>query len=114
MLADPFVSDLVNTLIVALVPVAIGGVAYLGRGVVAYLRARLTAEHYAMVEKIAATIVASVEQTLASEDGQAKKDAALALVRAECAKRGIRLDEEQIENAIEAAVYRERLLSSSR
>jgi len=103
---DPFVSDLVNAVIVALVPVVIGGLGYLGTQVAKYLRARMNAEAYAMIEKIAATVVASVEQTLASEEGRVKKDAAVALVQAEALKRGISLDLEQLENAVEAAVLR--------
>ncbi len=103
---DSLVSDIVNALIVGLVPVVIGGLGYLGTQVAKYLRARMNAEAYAMVEKIAATVVASVEQTLASEEGQMKKDAAVALVQAEALKRGITLDIEQLENAVEAAVLR--------
>ena len=64
-----------------------------------------------MIEKIAATVVASVEQTLASDQGQDKKAAAVSLVAAEALKRGIDLDLEQIENAVEAAVLRLRLES---
>jgi hypothetical protein len=53
--------------------------------------------------------VASINQTLASKAGEEKKTAALALVRSECAKRGIKLDEEAIGNAVEAAVYRAKI-----
>ena len=105
------VSDIVNAAIVALIPMLIGGVAYLGRQVAAYIKARTNAEAYGMIEKIAATVVASVEQTLASDEGQDKKAAAVALVAAEALKRGIDLDLEQIENAVEAAVLRLRLES---
>lgn len=106
---DPFVSDLINALIVALVPVVIGALGWLANSVIGYLKARMAAEHYAMLEKIAAATVASVEQTLKSKAGEEKKQAAIALVRAECAKRGIALDEEAIGNAVEAAVYRNKL-----
>jgi 4'-phosphopantetheinyl transferase EntD len=47
-----------------------------------------------------------VEKTLSSEEGQVKKDAAVALVQSEALKRGITLDIEQLENAVEAAVLR--------
>jgi hypothetical protein len=53
--------------------------------------------------------VASINQTLSSKAGEEKKQAALALVRSECAKRGIKLDEVAIGNAVEAAVYRAKL-----
>ena len=95
--------------IVALVPVAIGALGYLANEVIKLLQANVSREQYAMLEKIAAATVASINQTLASKAGEEKKAAALSLVRSECAKRGIKLDEEAIGNAVEAAVYRAKL-----
>ena len=106
---DPFVSDLINALLVALIPVAIGALGWIARSVIGYLKARINTEHYQMLEQIAGTTVASISQTLATKAGAEKKAAAVALVRAECAKRGLSLDEDAISTAIEAAVYRERL-----
>ena len=106
---ESLTSDIVNALIVALVPVGIGALGWLARSVVNYLKARLAAEHYALVEQIAASTVAAINQTLNSKAGEEKRAAAIALVRAECAKRGITLDEEAIGNAVEAAVYRAKL-----
>lgn len=106
---DPFVSDIINGIIVALVPVVIGALGYLGKQVINLIQANVSREQYAMLEKIAAATVASINQTLSSKAGEEKKEAALALVRSECAKRGIKLDEEAIGNAVEAAVYREKL-----
>jgi len=103
---DPFLSDLINALLMALVPVAVTALGFLARAVICYLKARMGAEQYRIIEMVAATTVASLEQSLKGAAGQAKKDAALALVRAECLKRGIKLDEAAIESAIEAAVYR--------
>jgi len=106
---DPLVNDLLNALIVALVPVAIGALGYLANEVIKLIQANVSREQYAMLEKIAAATVASINQTLASKAGEEKKAAALSLVRSECAKRGIKLDEEAIGNAVEAAVYRAKL-----
>ena len=106
---DPLVNDLLNALIVGLVPVVIGGLGYLANEVIKLIQANISREQYAMLEKIAAATVASINQTLSTKAGQEKKDAALALVRSECAKRGIKLDEEAIGNAVEAAVYRAKL-----
>ena len=106
---DPIVNDLLNALIVGLVPVVIGALGYLANEVIKLLQANVSREQYAMLEKIAASTVASINQTLASKAGEEKKAAALALVRSECAKRGIKLDEEAIGNAVEAAVYRAKL-----
>ena len=106
---DPIVNDLLNALIVGLVPVVIGALGYLANEVIKLLQANVSREQYAMLEKIAAATVASINQTLASKAGEEKKAAALSLVRSECAKRGIKLDEEAIGNAVEAAVYRAKL-----
>jgi LL-H family phage holin len=106
---NPIINDLLNALIVGLVPVAIGALGYLARAVINYLKARLDTEQFAMLEALARTAVRSVEQTLKSEEGEAKRIAAMALVRSEAMKRGIKLNEEAISAAVEAAVYQERL-----
>lgn len=106
---NPLISDLLNALIIGLVPVAIGALGYVGKQVVNYLQARMGAEQFAMVEALARTAVRSIEQTLSTEEGEAKKGAALALVKAECLKRGYKLDDAAIGAAIEAAVYQERI-----
>jgi LL-H family phage holin len=106
---NPIISDLLNALIVGLVPVAIGALGYLGKQVIDFLQARMSTEQFVMVEALARTAVRSIEQTLSTEEGEAKKAAALALVKSECLKRGYKLDDEAIGAAIEAAVYQERL-----
>jgi LL-H family phage holin len=106
---NPLINDLLNALIIGLVPVAIGALGYVGKQVIGYLKARMGAEQFAMVEALARTAVRSIEQTLGSEEGEAKKSAALALVKSECLKRGYKLDDAAIGAAIEAAVYQERL-----
>jgi LL-H family phage holin len=106
---NPLINDLLNALIIGLVPVAIGALGYVGNQVIGYLKARMGAEQFAMVEALARTAVRSIEQTLGTEEGEAKKAAALALVKSECLKRGYKLDDAAIGAAIEAAVYQERL-----
>jgi LL-H family phage holin len=100
-------SDLLNTLLIALVPVAIGALGYLGKQVIGYLKARMGAEQFTMVEALATTAVRSIEQTLKETANTEKRAAALALVKAECLKRGYKLDDAAIGAAIEAAVYKE-------
>ena len=104
---DPIVSTLVTSLIVALVPVLIGALAWLARTAVSYLKARATAEQFAILTQVASAAVAAVEQTLGSKAGKDKKAAALVLVRGTLLSKGIRLDEGAIEAAVEAAVYHE-------
>ena len=106
---NPLITDLLNALIIGLVPVAIGALGYVGKQVIGYLKARMGAEQFAMVEALARTAVRSIEQTLGTEEGEDKKTAALALVKAECLKRGYKLDDAAIGAAIEAAVYQERI-----
>lgn len=104
---DPIVSTLITSLIVALVPVLISALIWLARTAIGYLKARATAEQFAILTQVASAAVAAVEQTLASKAGKDKKAAALALVRGTLLSKGIRLDEGAIEAAVEAAVYHE-------
>lgn len=106
---DQFRSDLINALIVALVPVLIGAAGYAAKQALALVKAKVSREQYAILEQIASATICSLNQTLSGKAGEEKKAAALALVRDECAKRGIKLDEQAIVTAIEAAVYREKL-----
>ena len=106
---DPFLSDLINALIVALVPVVIGAAGYVAKQIINLIQANISREHYRILEALAKTAVCSIEQTLYSKKGEEKREAALALVRSECLKRGLKLDEAAITAAIEAAVYQERL-----
>jgi LL-H family phage holin len=102
---NSILSTLVNNLIIALVPVLIGALGYLARAVVNYVKARTTAEHYAILQQLAIQAVQAAEQTLKSRAGEEKLAAAKSVVTAALLSRGIRLDEEQITAAIEAAVY---------
>jgi LL-H family phage holin len=106
---ETFASQLATALIIALVPVVIGGLGYVARSVVAFVKARTSAAHYALLEQLAAQAVAAAEQTMKSAAGKAKLEAAKAVVTNALLKKGIRLDEEQVVAAIEAAVYAETL-----
>jgi LL-H family phage holin len=105
---NDILSQLATALVVALVPVAIGALGYLVRAAISYLKARTSAEHYALLEKLATQAVAAAEQTMKSSAGKAKLEAATAVVRNALLKKGIQLDESQIAAAIEAAVYVEK------
>lgn len=104
---DTFVSQLATAFVIAMVPVVVGALGYVAKSVVAYLKARATAEQLKILQQLASAAVSAVEQTLASKKGQEKKDAALAIVRSTLLSRGITLDESAIEAAIESAVYQE-------
>lgn len=49
---DPLVNDLLNALIVGLVPVAIGALGYLANEVIKLIQANVSREQYAMLEKM--------------------------------------------------------------
>ena len=102
---NDILSQLATALVVALVPVAIGAAGYLVRSVLALLKAKATREQFAILEQVATAAVQAVEQTLKSAKGVEKKAAALSVVRSALLKKGIVLDESQIEAAIESAVY---------
>ncbi len=102
---NDILSQLATALVVALVPVAIGAIGYLVRSVISLLKAKATREQFAILEQVATAAVQAVEQTLKSAKGAEKKAAALAVVRSALLKKGIALDEAQIEAAIESAVY---------
>jgi hypothetical protein len=107
--ATPFLSEIATALIVALVPVIIGMLGFVARWVVAYVKARVAAEHYAILSQLARRAVEAIEQTLKGEPSKAKLAVAKAAVESALLARGIRLDEEEIVSAIEAAVYAEKL-----
>ena len=102
---NDILSQLLTALVVALVPVAVGALGYLARAVIGYLKAKTSAEHFSILENLSYQAVAAVEQTMKSKAGRDKLEAAKAVVRGALLKRGIVLDEAQIETAIESAVY---------
>lgn len=106
---NPFLSELATALVVALVPVAIGALGFVARWAVAYIKARVAAEHYVVLSQLARRAVEAVEQTLKAESNKAKLAAAKAAVEGALLARGIKLAEEEVVSAIESAVYAEKL-----
>jgi LL-H family phage holin len=104
-----FTSQLATALVIAMVPVIVGGLGYLARSVIAFVKAKTSAEQYAMLEKLAAQAVLAAEQTMKNSAGAKKLEAAKAVVTNALLKRGIVIDEQQVIAAIEAAVYTETL-----
>jgi len=101
---NPFISELASQLIIAMVPVAIGALAYLVRWIASYVKAKVAAEHYQILSDLARQAVTSVEQTMRTRQNQEKLSAAKAVVESALLAKGIRLDEQAIISAIEAAV----------
>ncbi len=104
---NPFLSELASQLVIAMVPVAIGAIAYLVRWVASYVKAKVAAEHYQILSDLARQAVTSVEQTMRTRQNQEKLSAAKAVVESALLAKGIKLDEQAIVSAIEAAVATE-------
>lgn len=102
---NTIVSEVATQLIIALVPVLIGALAFIAKEVYSWVKSRVTVQHMVILEQLAASAVSAIEQTLKTSAGKEKKEAALAICRQALLKRGIKLDEEQIAAAIEAEVY---------
>ena len=106
-------NDIVNAiatqLVIAMVPVIVGALAYLVRWLISYIKARTTAEHYRILVGLADQAVQAVEQTLKTKPAQEKLAAAKAVVMNALNSRGITIDELQVIAAIEAAVYNEKV-----
>lgn len=105
--ANPFLSEIASQLVIAMVPVAVGALAYLVRWISNYIKARVAAEHYQILSDLARQAVTSVEQTMRTRQNQEKLSAAKAVVESALLAKGIRLDEQAIVSAIEAAVATE-------
>ena len=71
-----FTSQLATALVIAMVPVIIGGLGYLARSVIAFVKAKTSAEQYGMLEKLAAQAVLAAEQTMKNSAGAKKLEAA--------------------------------------
>ena len=105
--ANPFLSEIASQLVIAMVPVAVGALAYLVRWIANYIKARVAAEHYQILSDLARQAVTSVEQTMRTRQNQEKLSAAKAVVESALLAKGIKLDEQAIVSAIEAAVATE-------
>jgi LL-H family phage holin len=102
---SPVLSEIATQLVIAMVPVLVGALAFIAREVYSWIKSRVTVQHMIILEQLAASAVSAIEQTLKTSAGKEKKEAALAICRQALLKRGIKLDEEQIAAAIEAEVY---------
>ena len=106
-MSNELLNTFLNTLIIAMVPVIIGGLGFVGNAVIGYLKARTTKEQFALLQDLATQAVRAVQQTAKSDIGKAKLEQARVIVTAQLITKGINLDEAAITASIEAAVYKE-------
>jgi pyruvate/oxaloacetate carboxyltransferase len=102
---NTLISDISTQLVLALVPVVVGALAFIGKEIYQWLKSKVTVEHMIILEQLAGGAVSAVEQTLKQSPSKEKLSAALAICRQALLKRGIQLDEQQIVAAIEAEIY---------
>lgn len=100
-------SIFLNALVPAFATAIVAALGYLGKQLINYVKARTTAEQYAILQVLATEAVRAVEQTAKSDAGKAKFTKAKTLVEAQLLSRGIRLETDVIAATIEAAVYKE-------
>jgi hypothetical protein len=97
--------SVIEALLIALVPVAVGGIAALGRLLWQKWHREISASDREFLELAARTAVLYAEQVLGSATGAAKRAEAIKVVEAKLTARGIHIDVEEIVAAIHAAVY---------
>ena len=105
---DFLVANLIEALALALAGIISVVVAGVGKIVIGYIKAKMTAEQYDFLKQGAATIVRFIEQTALWDDlladGSAKKERAMLLVTEWAAEHGIPLTYELLDRIIEEAV----------
>lgn len=83
--------------------VVVIAVALITRYVIPWVKSNIAVNENAILIDLVNAAVLYAEQTM--DGGKVKKDAVMALVASELAKRGINITEEQINALVEAAVY---------
>jgi len=98
---------LINTVIPILATVISGFVLLVVRNTNQWIKARTTEEQYRFIEQVVTTAVNAAEQYLGSGEGEQKKRLVLTAATQVLQKRGIDVDADQLDIAIEAAVRKE-------
>lgn len=106
---DPILSQIDFTPLAVNFAVTVAGIvlAFLGKAVRDFTVANKDNKNYGLLVSIVENAVQAVEQVYTDVDGDTKKKAAFALVEAALKARGINVDLDEIDAAIEAAVLRE-------
>lgn len=97
-------SALFNTLITVTVPVLVTCLVLAAKHASDYIRAKANKEQWAFIQTLSATAVQAAEQSLSNGTGYAKKDQAVATVKATLKRSGITLTDQTISATIEASV----------
>src|SRR5690349_19694772 len=107
-LADSqLVVDLSPYLTQLFLAVATGVIAFVGNEVRKFTKSRFNNEQLSVLSNVATIGVQAAEQLYGALGGEQKKDFAFQYAQAELAKRGIKVDPDQLSTIIEAAVLAE-------
>ena len=106
---DPILSQIDFTPLAVNFAVTVAGIvlAFLGKAVRDFTVANKDNKNYGLLVSIVENAVQAVEQVYKDVDGDTKKSAAIAMAEAALQARGIKVDLDEIDAAIEAAVLRE-------
>lgn len=106
---DPILSQIDFTPLAVNFAVTVAGIvlAFLGKAVRDFTVANKDNKNYGLLVSIVENAVQAVEQVYKDVDGDTKKSAAIAMAEAALEARGIKVDLDEIDAAIEAAVLRE-------
>ena len=97
--------EVINVLAPVLATVIVTLVALVLRSADKWLKANVTAREYGILAAIAGTAVFAVEKQFVGESGELKKSLAHQFADSLLANKGIKVDYEAVDAAIEAAVY---------
>lgn len=103
--------EVIDALVPVLAPVlataVVGGIAIVLRNLNKFVKAHTSAKEYGILAAIATTAVQAVEQQYFAETSDSKKSLAFQYVESALDSKGIKVDLDTIDSAIEAAVNRE-------
>ena len=97
--------EVINVLAPVLATVIVALVALVLRSADRWLKANVTAREYGILAAIAGTAVFAVEKQFLGESGELKKAQAHQFADSLLANKGIKVDYDAVDAAIEAAVY---------
>lgn len=97
--------EIINVLAPVLATVIVTLVALLLRSADKWLKTNVSAREYGILAATAATAVLAVEKQFVGEEGELKKSLAHQFADSLLSSKGIKLDYEAVDAAIEAAVY---------
>lgn len=101
------IDALLPTIITTFIGVATAAIGFIGFQVRKFIASQANNEHADFLSRVAEIAVQAIEQTYSAANGDEKKQAAINAAERLLESRGVKVDLDVIEDAIEAAVLRE-------